>query len=673
MAVITVKFVCGDDIRRTRIQTLSVKEVQAAAAQVFPEMPIGSVDIKYRDDEDDLCHLCGATELDFVTLYQGSSSLRLEVLKKFASSVPAAVPQQPQAAQTSSSVPPSEPFSSANSTGSGSGPHQGMPPFAALLQQLMGNAAGPCGSPGAMPLFAPFAQVLPQLLTGQADGLAMPFVQFAPMILQHLAKRPGELEKHASRKPDVVRAILEAFRDGLEPFPQLQDVYNAVEKTLQSDSFDGLTQAATAFLEAFTKMPQEQQRDIAPIVLGSVMEKVVPLIKAAVDRHVNSDQGVHPGVVCDGCEATPIVGRRYKCQQCLDYDLCEKCHERRGDIHHADHSFKCIEQAGPGLTFSDARSCPFMGKGFAKGFGKGWGKGWGKGPRGCGGWRRPHWAKGWGKGCDDSDSGSDSMSDSESESGVESPSQKQVSVANHGATKREFKPEATRMWKEAKRSHKTAIREAKQLFKEEKKLVKQKFKAAKQASKERLKQQKAAARRAGQIGGSSDAAATPASAQPSPPAPMATDAQLFTFPVHLEDGRQLTISWRKGDDHHMVAKNFAAEHGIMDDEFPVILSFLAHAEQHIAAVTAAAAQEAASTTSDQLHADQHAAAVAAHHNQHEPAAMDTSPIPDAPVYTFQDNGQLQSLEAMGFADQHLNVQLLNAHDGNLERVLEQLL
>lgn len=265
------------------------------------------------------------------------------------------------------------------------------------------------------------------------------------------------------------------------------------------------------------------------------------------------------------------------------------------------------------------------------------------------------------------------MSDSESESGVESPSQKQVSVANHGATKREFKPEATRMWKEAKRSHKTAIREAKQLFKEEKKLVKQKFEAAKHASKERLKQQKAAARRAWQIGGSSDAAATPASAQPSPPAPMATDAQLFTFPVHLEDGRQLTISWRKGDDHHMVAKNFAAEHGIMDDEFPVILSFLAHAEQHIAAVTAAAAQEAASTTSDQLHADQHAAAVAAHHNQHEPAAMDTSPIPDAPVYTFQDNGQLQSLEAMGFADQDLNVQLLNAHDGNLERVLEQLL
>jgi len=669
MAAITVKFVYDGDIRRTSTQTLSAKEIQAAAAQAFPEMPIASVDIKYRDDEDDLCLLCEATEPDFITLYQGSSILRLDVLKKVASSVPAAVLQQPHAAQKSSNAPPSEPSSSADSTGSQ--PHQGMPPFAALLQQLMSNAAGPGGSPGAMPAFAPLAHLLPQLLTGQGDGFAMLFVQFAPMILQCLAKAPGELEKHASRKPDVARAILEACRDGLRPFPQLQDVYNAVEKTLQSDSLDGLSQAAIAFLETFTKMPRDQQPDVADIVLGTAMEKVVPLIKAAAERHATCDQGVHPGVVCDGCEATPIVGRRYKCQQCLDYDLCEKCHERRGDIHHADHSFSCVEKAGQGFKFSDARSCPFMLNGFAKGCGKGWGN-------------RP-----WG--CDDSTSDSDSMSDSGSESSVESPSQKQLSAANYRAVKREAKPEAKRMRKEAKRSHKNALREAKQLFKEEKKVAKKNFKKAKKALKEQLKQKMEAAMRVGQNGGSSNAVATPASVQPSPSAPTATAAQLFTFPVQLGDGRQLTISWHKGDDHHTVANNFAAEHGIMDDELPVILSFLQHAEQHLAVVTAsAAATPAASTTSEQSHADQHAAIVAAsteaHHQQHnaalaavqaapeEPAAMDTAAIPDAaPVYAFQDNGQLQSLEAMGFTDRDLNAQLLGAHDGNLERVLEQLL
>jgi len=34
---------------------------------------------------------------------------------------------------------------------------------------------------------------------------------------------------------------------------------------------------------------------------------------------------VHEGVHCDGCGAHPIVGARYKCTVCYDYDLCSKC------------------------------------------------------------------------------------------------------------------------------------------------------------------------------------------------------------------------------------------------------------------------------------------------------------------------------------------------------------
>ncbi|KAJ1497101.1 hypothetical protein HMI54_013903 [Coelomomyces lativittatus] len=38
----------------------------------------------------------------------------------------------------------------------------------------------------------------------------------------------------------------------------------------------------------------------------------------------NPEKWVHK-VTCAGCGKQPIIGFRYKCCNCMDYDLCEKC------------------------------------------------------------------------------------------------------------------------------------------------------------------------------------------------------------------------------------------------------------------------------------------------------------------------------------------------------------
>ena len=51
----------------------------------------------------------------------------------------------------------------------------------------------------------------------------------------------------------------------------------------------------------------------------------------------------HPGVVCDGCEGE-IVGTRFKCCVCPDYDLCLSC-ESSGK--HNEHNMFRIRIPGP--------------------------------------------------------------------------------------------------------------------------------------------------------------------------------------------------------------------------------------------------------------------------------------------------------------------------------------
>lgn len=72
------------------------------------------------------------------------------------------------------------------------------------------------------------------------------------------------------------------------------------------------------------------------------------------DNNNLKDKLVHFGVTCDGCGVFPIIGCRYKCAVCNDFDFCEDCEKKLGEEHNHPFlkiyepkmtpvSFKCIE------------------------------------------------------------------------------------------------------------------------------------------------------------------------------------------------------------------------------------------------------------------------------------------------------------------------------------------
>lgn len=58
-------------------------------------------------------------------------------------------------------------------------------------------------------------------------------------------------------------------------------------------------------------------------------------------------KATHHNISCNHCTLGPIVGIRYKCLICYDYDLCEACEGKnsKGEIHPASH--KLLELREP--------------------------------------------------------------------------------------------------------------------------------------------------------------------------------------------------------------------------------------------------------------------------------------------------------------------------------------
>ena len=80
--------------------------------------------------------------------------------------------------------------------------------------------------------------------------------------------------------------------------------------------------------------------------LGSLLWRIA-------EEQARKESYVHRGVTCNSCNAMPIKGIRYRCSNCVDYDLCEQCEALQ--IHPKTHLFYKVRIPAPFL--GNSRQC----------------------------------------------------------------------------------------------------------------------------------------------------------------------------------------------------------------------------------------------------------------------------------------------------------------------------
>lgn len=84
------------------------------------------------------------------------------------------------------------------------------------------------------------------------------------------------------------------------------------EEQVEKSQIDNLSESIVVMKAQLNKMQEE-------------MEKFRKTEEKTVEKPETKGKETHYYVTCDGCRMTPLMGKRYKCLVCPNFDLCEKC------------------------------------------------------------------------------------------------------------------------------------------------------------------------------------------------------------------------------------------------------------------------------------------------------------------------------------------------------------
>lgn len=156
-----------------------------------------------------------------------------------------------------------------------------------------------------------------------------PYMRFAPPFLHN------HHHHHHHKKPFGVKFGKTQYIN----IPKEQNK-TMTEQNEESNEFDLKMRTIDDWGKCLLNKTQEITNRLAETFKG--FPTLTLSLNTEEDKKEENGKLIHPNIICDGCQMRPLVGKRYKCKVCPDFDFCEECYEKNKETH--KHEFALINK-----------------------------------------------------------------------------------------------------------------------------------------------------------------------------------------------------------------------------------------------------------------------------------------------------------------------------------------
>ena len=148
-------------------------------------------------------------------------------------------------------------------------------------------------------------------------------------IIENYNKKIEQIENEVQIK--ITDALTKIFDEKNKNDTQIRNIIKNAMKDYQKENEEKLNLI-------MKEIPEKMENDFKQ--KAQELEKLYyNIYQNSQNSNKSNNNTVHLGIKCQKCFANPIIGIRYKCNECDNYNLCEKCEKENSENNDHPHLF----------------------------------------------------------------------------------------------------------------------------------------------------------------------------------------------------------------------------------------------------------------------------------------------------------------------------------------------